>query len=252
MEESVEVVRLALSQERFSFDGTFFHIPEMSIRPRPRTPDLTENMFGTWASPDSMKYWASAGVGQMFVFATTWEATAAQANAFNATRAEQGWDPIQPLGCIYVYCAETEAQAQEVGRTCVGNVMAAGLDHYKLLQVPAVVKMFVDQSSDGPPPSEEQMRTSMIKGFTDAAVIGTPEQCREKMLTIQRMLNNAEYMCVFKYGAMPYDLAEQSMRLFAREVLPALHEIPATFPRATPFSQVRASRQAAALARSGS
>ena len=34
-----------------------------------------------------------------------------------------------------------------------------------------------------------------------------------------------ELMFVFKYGSMPMTLAEKSMRLFAREVLPALREV---------------------------
>ena len=32
-------------------------------------------------------------------------------------------------------------------------------------------------------------------------------------------------MFVFKYGAMPMDVAEKSMRLFAKEVMPALKEL---------------------------
>ena len=32
-------------------------------------------------------------------------------------------------------------------------------------------------------------------------------------------------MFIFKYGGMPIDVAEKSMQLFAREVLPALQDI---------------------------
>jgi alkanesulfonate monooxygenase SsuD/methylene tetrahydromethanopterin reductase-like flavin-dependent oxidoreductase (luciferase family) len=34
--EGAEIVRLALTQDRFSYSGKFFQIPEMSIRPHPR------------------------------------------------------------------------------------------------------------------------------------------------------------------------------------------------------------------------
>ncbi len=46
MIESIDIVRLALSQERFSFSGQHFTIPEMSIRPRPISQDLTSRMYG--------------------------------------------------------------------------------------------------------------------------------------------------------------------------------------------------------------
>jgi hypothetical protein len=32
-------------------------------------------------------------------------------------------------------------------------------------------------------------------------------------------------MFVFKYGSMPIDVAEKSIRLFAREVMPALRKL---------------------------
>ena len=32
-------------------------------------------------------------------------------------------------------------------------------------------------------------------------------------------------MFVFKYGSMPIEVAEKSMRLFAKEVMPALKEL---------------------------
>jgi alkanesulfonate monooxygenase SsuD/methylene tetrahydromethanopterin reductase-like flavin-dependent oxidoreductase (luciferase family) len=249
MQEAFEIIRLALTQERFSYDGAFFQFPEVGVRPRPRTPDLSENFFGAWSGPDSMRYWASTGVGQMFNFAATWENAAAQSEAFNAARAEYGWDPVEPLGAIYVYCAETEAQAREVGRKWAENVMDAGIQHYKLLQVPEVVKMFMgNESADGGRPSDDQMRAALKEGFVNSAVIGTPDRVCEKMFAIQRMVNHAEFMCHFKYGAMPYDEAEQSMRLFAREVLPALHEIPTTTPRATPFSVVQGTQEAETIA----
>ena len=37
-------------------------------------------------------------------------------------------------------------------------------------------------------------------------------------------------MLVFRYGSMPRDVAERSIELFAREVLPAVHELPLEAP----------------------
>jgi hypothetical protein len=34
-----------------------------------------------------------------------------------------------------------------------------------------------------------------------------------------------EFVGVFKYGAMPVEVAEHSMQLFANEVLPFVHEL---------------------------
>ena len=44
--EAAEIVRLGLSQERFSYQGKYFQIPEMSIRPQPRRKNLHERFYG--------------------------------------------------------------------------------------------------------------------------------------------------------------------------------------------------------------
>ena len=70
--------------------------------------------------------------------------------------------------------------------------------------------------------------------FLNLQVWGTPEQCYEKILEIRSLTGAAAYNGVFAYAGMPYEDAEQSMRLFARDVLPrlqALDDVPLGIPR---------------------
>jgi alkanesulfonate monooxygenase SsuD/methylene tetrahydromethanopterin reductase-like flavin-dependent oxidoreductase (luciferase family) len=55
-------------------------------------------------------------------------------------------------------------------------------------------------------------------------VWGTPEQCYEKILDIHARTGNSHFVGVFSYAGMPYEDAERNMRLFAREVMPALQQ----------------------------
>ena len=63
----------------------------------------------------------------------------------------------------------------------------------------------------------------VVEVFARNQVWGTPEQCIEKLRTIRATTDAAEFVGVFTYGDLPGELAERSMRLFAEEVLPALH-----------------------------
>ena len=56
-------------------------------------------------------------------------------------------------------------------------------------------------------------------------VWGTPEQCYEKILDIHARTGNSHYIGVFSYAGMAYEDAEANMRLFAREVMPALKKL---------------------------
>jgi len=53
-------------------------------------------------------------------------------------------------------------------------------------------------------------------------VWGTPEQCYEKILEIQKRTGAEAYTGVFSYAGMPYDIAEANLRLFASDVMPEL------------------------------
>ena len=60
--------------------------------------------------------------------------------------------------------------------------------------------------------------------FVNLQVWGTPEQCYQKIVDIHQQTGNDAFIGVFSYAGMPYTAAEASMRLFAREVMPALKE----------------------------
>jgi hypothetical protein len=62
----------------------------------------------------------------------------------------------------------------------------------------------------------------MTEFFVNLQVWGTPEQCYEKIVDIQKRTGAEAYTGVFSYAGMPYDIAEANMRLFAAEVMPEL------------------------------
>jgi hypothetical protein len=49
--------------------------------------------------------------------------------------------------------------------------------------------------------------------------------CYDKIVDVQRRTRAHAFTGVFSYGAMPYDLAEGSLRLFASEVMPELKKV---------------------------
>jgi len=56
-------------------------------------------------------------------------------------------------------------------------------------------------------------------------VCGTPQQCYEQIAHLQSRLRCQAFVGVFSFAGMPYEEAERSIRLFAREVMPALQKL---------------------------
>jgi alkanesulfonate monooxygenase SsuD/methylene tetrahydromethanopterin reductase-like flavin-dependent oxidoreductase (luciferase family) len=234
--ETMEIVRLAVTQERFSFDGEFHRVPETSVRPRPRSADLTERMYCAWNSPESMELAAREGFGQLFISLQSWEHAAQASASYNAIRAQAGWDPVRPISVIFVYCAPTSDDARVAADVYLPAMMDASIDHYEMLAG-------LTASTDPGMPTEKEAREALRATFTGLNVFGTPDECFARITEIQRTVDNAELICVFGYGGMPIEHAESSMRLFADRVLPRLHDMPGGDARAVPYREVARSRR---------
>ena len=58
-------------------------------------------------------------------------------------------------------------------------------------------------------------------------MIGTPEEVIKRIIAAQKACSFSEITIVPQFGTMPYDEAEKSTKLFAKEVLPAIHKMEA-------------------------
>ena len=109
--EAHDIIRLALSQELFSYEGEFFQIPETTIRPQPLSKDLPSRMYCAANSTASVEMAAEAGLGMMIIPQKSWEAYADDIKMFNARRAEVGMGPRNPVTGCFMYCGPTRRRS---------------------------------------------------------------------------------------------------------------------------------------------
>src|SRR5262249_22984801 len=132
------------------------------------------------------------------------------------------------------------------GRTFIGDHMRATLRHYELLErEPAVIEMaraaaIANGIAD---PTMSDLIELMAQGFINTQVSGTPSQCLEKITAVAKLVQAGEIVINFHYGSISAAEAEHSARLFAAEVLPALHALEsAGDSEAVPFREVQRMR----------
>jgi alkanesulfonate monooxygenase SsuD/methylene tetrahydromethanopterin reductase-like flavin-dependent oxidoreductase (luciferase family) len=65
-------------------------------------------------------------------------------------------------------------------------------------------------------------RDAMVDFFLGLQIYGTPDQCFERIIDFSGRLGAETFTGVFSYAGMPYDMAEQNLRLFASDVVPRL------------------------------
>ena len=238
MDEALEIVRRALTQEWFSFEGRFFKIPRMSVRPRPVTADLTENMLFAWSSPETMEWAAATGGAPLFANFSNWEAVASSSAAFNRIRAEHGWHPVAPVAGGPVFCSTSRSETA-TAREWFKQTFDSSVWHYGLFNKPSLRALLAGKEG----PELERAIDEIYDDATRVGVFGTPEECVEQLVDIQARTGIGELVCHMNFGLMPVEVAERSMRLFGSEVLPALHAIDVPDVRATPFAEVRSASE---------
>jgi alkanesulfonate monooxygenase SsuD/methylene tetrahydromethanopterin reductase-like flavin-dependent oxidoreductase (luciferase family) len=225
--ECVDILELALTTERFSYDGKHFKIPETSLRPQPVTKDLPSRFYGASATNSSLEYLARRGIKPMGVGNKPIADLAKDVQLFNKFRAEEGMEPARPRTVLYMCCSTDKEKIEEANGYAVIANQAVSL-HYG----------FDDPASFKGVKGYEAYAAFEATGHGEddraynrsAMLIGTPDEILEKVLAAHEMCGFDEIALHSAHGGMPYEDAKASMTLFAEEVLPVLHKLePAPF-----------------------
>ena len=111
-DESVEIIKLALTEESFSYDGKVFQLPEMSLRPKPANPDLANSLLAAANERrdpcGGRQAWSRHALCRAEVRRSR---SAPDLALLNGERVRAGFDPVQPILITWLYCADSEQEA---------------------------------------------------------------------------------------------------------------------------------------------
>jgi alkanesulfonate monooxygenase SsuD/methylene tetrahydromethanopterin reductase-like flavin-dependent oxidoreductase (luciferase family) len=232
--ESLDVIRQSLSQEWFSYEGRYNQIPRTSLRPQPRPGStLMDNLYIAWGSPSSMPVAAHEGCKPLFIPQRLMEDHRQELAEYNRIRVEEhGWKPERPTIVCWVYCAETDAEAEAGARQYLAEYADSALRHYQLLgehlQGLKGYEYYAQMAKVRAAARSEGEDVASI--YLQNNIWGSPKSCLEKLRALSDMMGADEFVAVFSYGAMPVEKAEASMQLFAKAVLPATQAFPLCDP----------------------
>jgi alkanesulfonate monooxygenase SsuD/methylene tetrahydromethanopterin reductase-like flavin-dependent oxidoreductase (luciferase family) len=230
--ESIQIVRLALTEERFSFQGEHYQFENVTMRPRPRDPQAILDAFHfSWGSPSSAPIGARFGLKPLIIPQRAWSEYHGELEQFAEARAEVGLPPARPRIHMNVFCGETEAEAEAGARRYIPEYADSARRNYELDSNHfATTKGYEHYAERAEQMANIDVKQAMADTYIANHVWGTPEMCIEKMQGICDAFHPEEFMLVMRYGNMPRAVADKSIGLFAREVLPAVQAIPVEAP----------------------
>jgi alkanesulfonate monooxygenase SsuD/methylene tetrahydromethanopterin reductase-like flavin-dependent oxidoreductase (luciferase family) len=222
--EGLEVIRLALRNEFFSFDGEHFHYDDVMIRPRPLDSSIIDDAYLAWGSPPSIRTAAELGLNALANPTRRLFDIQQEMAHYHAIRREYDHPPAaRPVVQAPLFCRESEQEARELVEQYGAEYADAALRHYEYGG--AHLDTTKGYEHYNATPLNADARQNLVDIFVEEGVWGTPGQCIERIEAINEMLGPAELTFWFNPGTMPVEEAEKTLRLFAEQALPTVHRL---------------------------
>ena len=229
--EASIIIRKGLTQPSFSFDGKYYKIPEIQIRPRPVS-HPEERFYASSVSPESAEIMAKLGLGVLIIAQRSWEDTAADYARYRETALANQIKPRPPIGLLNVLVSDDRHEAADLGHVHMeamwdsidrhyhfsdGHLRGVrGYEFYAKLEK-TYSKLAIDKEA----------KSNAVEFFKSLHAAGTPEQVLEKLRYIHQTVPLEHVIGTFAFGGLAYPKLERSFKLFAEKVLPVLKSDPA-------------------------
>ena len=222
-DEAVEIMRRAWTEERFSYDGRFFKVPEMSVIPKPvQRPHPP--LYQVCVTKDGIENTALRGWPMLnSVLFGPVDQLIANRDIYVDTlkKAGRGADEVKSLLARWgvsrqIYVAETDARA-------LAEAKDAELWYQESFR-----KFVVPDRLEAAHPSLQPAFRAMAERLSkitweglvaETLAFGSPDTVA-RHIEIMRDMGVGQVMCWMNFGGLAQDKVRRSMELFAREVMP--------------------------------
>jgi len=205
-------------------EGPCYPQVRTEVRPRPLR-SFRDRFYSVGISPESVQQVAKLGARLMVFSQTPWEmfADGALAAYREAWGTHQGGEAPPPLTGDLMFCHADPDRAEELAAEYMSNYYLSIIRHYELMSDHFKGTRGYEFYADATEAFKAVGLEQSAKVYTGIQSWGTPEQLVEKLRRRRELLGDFELCLIPHYGGMPVGFAEESLRLFAREVLPELH-----------------------------
>jgi alkanesulfonate monooxygenase SsuD/methylene tetrahydromethanopterin reductase-like flavin-dependent oxidoreductase (luciferase family) len=131
--------------------------------------------------------------------------------------------PAPPLMITdFCLCGPSVSEAEEHARRYMGTFVESNFHHYEFLGDHFAQVKGYDAYAQKAAIAKQSGLGGAIDGFMQAAIWGTPDRILRALEARREVVGDFELNVAFRFGGVPYAIAERGLRLFAHEVLPVL------------------------------
>lgn len=203
-------------------DGPYYPQPRTEIRPRPER-SFKDRTYAVANSPESVEACARAG-GRMIMFAEKhWERRMPSIELHRKCYREHHDGEAPPVMVAdFTYCHADPEHAKRAGEQYLNSYLSSLLEHYELMGDHLEKTPGYETYGEVAKFLQEKGFDRYIEAFLASNAYGTPDQMIEKFRERREIIGPFELATCFRFGGIPVEEAEASVRLFSEEVIPEL------------------------------
>ncbi len=223
-QETMDILQLAWSEGRFSYDGKFNKIDNVDVLPKP-VQKPGPPIYAAAVSPDTATAMAEKGLPIMVGLTDTESAIASAHANYREKRREvfpDGPDLELPvLRMLYLSQDGTSIRADAEGgfKNYLGSLISEGSPGGKTGVFSQSYEFY-------------EKHFPRLEGLTYETAVermllfGEPEEIKERIQRLEREMSLNSLICWFSFGLLPHKKVMRSMELMAEHVLPHIKDAP--------------------------
>lgn len=229
-DEAAPMIVDALRTGFMEGQGPHYPQPRIELRPRPKY-SFDNRIYAVAASEESVEAAARLGAHMVMFSDRPWpmRLPAVERNR-ELHRKFHGREAPTMMITDFCLCWPKLDEAEELARKHMGSFVQSNFEHYEFLGNHFDTVKGYDAYVQKASIAKAAGMDGAIAGFMKAAVWGPPDRVLRELEARREVLGEFELNVAFRFGGVPYDVAETSLRLFAREVLPVLKSWKADAP----------------------
>lgn len=222
-DEAAPMIIEALKTGFIEGDGPFYKQPRVEIRPRPKY-SFDGRIYAVASSEDSVVSAAKLGAHIVMFADRPWEMRAPVIERGRELHREfHGGEAPTVMLTDFCICGTSLADTEDWARRYQGKFVESNFEHYEFLgQHFKNVKGYDSYQQKAEIARQGGGLEAAVDGFMQAACWGTPERILGELEKRRAVVGDFELNVAFRFGGVPFDIAEQGIKLFAKEVLPVL------------------------------
>jgi alkanesulfonate monooxygenase SsuD/methylene tetrahydromethanopterin reductase-like flavin-dependent oxidoreductase (luciferase family) len=224
-DEAAAMIVAALETGWIEGDGPHYPQPRVQLRPSPRG-SFRDRLYCVAMSPESIGSVVSLGAGLMSIptrpvpdLMPVYDGYRQQYRAAHGTSA-----PAISLN-VNMYCHTDPDVARERSRRHMHAFFASNVRHYEMAGEHFAQTEGYQRYAE----TAELLRMVGLEAAAEAAaavaLFGTPDQILGQIAGIKDVLGDFQLIVIPSFGGLPYEQANQSLELFAKEVMPGTREL---------------------------